>query len=115
MGAEMVAHVIAENLVTDPTGYEEYRRLAGSSVARFGGRFVAAGEVAEQLRGGDFIVSSDERDTADGVWPHGQIVIIEFESAARAREWAASDDYREAKERSVRAVIVTNIIIVEDT
>lgn len=35
----MAAYVIVEMAVTDPIAIEEYRRLAGASVAQYGGRF----------------------------------------------------------------------------
>jgi uncharacterized protein (DUF1330 family) len=33
----MAAYIIAEVEITDPDGYEEYRRLVASSIAQHGG------------------------------------------------------------------------------
>jgi len=59
----MSAYVIVEVDVTNPEGYEEYRPLAGKSVARHGGRFV--------VRGG-------KNEVWEGEWS-GRIVVLEFD------------------------------------
>ena len=92
----MPAYVIAEVEVTNPAGYEPYRALAGSSVAQYGGRFIARGGTAELVEGS----------------PEPQrVVIIEFADAAAARRWYNSPEYqaalpiRQANSRA-RALIV---------
>jgi len=47
----MTAYLIADIQVTDPEGYQEYRRLVAQSVATFGGRFLARGGKSETLEG----------------------------------------------------------------
>jgi uncharacterized protein (DUF1330 family) len=39
----MAAYVIVDIEVTDPAGYEEYRKLAAPAVAAFEGRFLVRG------------------------------------------------------------------------
>jgi uncharacterized protein (DUF1330 family) len=66
----MPAYLISQIEVHDPQGYEEYRKLVGASLAKYGGKFVA--------RGGKV-------DVLEGSWQPKRVVICEFESLARAR------------------------------
>ena len=59
-----------------------YAELAGPSVERHGGRFLA--------RGGAVSVLEDE-------WSPERLVVIEFDSVDAARAWYASEDYRAAR------------------
>jgi uncharacterized protein (DUF1330 family) len=77
----MVAYLIAEIQVTDPTTYDQYRPLAAASVARFGGRFAVRGGTVDLLEGGP----EPER-----------IVVIEFPDADTARRWYRSEEYQSA-------------------
>ena len=76
----MSAYVIVEVDVTNPDGYEEYRPLAGESVARHGGRFL--------VRGG-------KTEIWEGEWS-ARIVVLEFDDLDAARAWYFSDDYQAA-------------------
>ena len=77
----MPAYLISQIEVHDPKGYEEYRRLVGASLAKYGGKFVVRGGKIEVL---------------EGDWAPKRIVVCEFESAERAREWYHSPEYRPA-------------------
>jgi uncharacterized protein (DUF1330 family) len=77
----MAAYVIADIQVTDPTSYDQYRPLAASSVAQFGGRFAVRGGKIDLLEGGP----EPER-----------IVVIEFPDADAARRWYRSEEYQSA-------------------
>lgn len=78
----MAAYLIVNVDVHDPMRYEEYKRLAASAVAAYGGRYVARGGRAETL---------------EGDWEPKRLVVIEFESLERAKEWWSSPEYSEAK------------------
>ncbi len=78
----MSAYVIVEMEVTDPVRIEEYRKLAGASVAAHGGRFVVRGGTAEALEGG---------------WQPKRIVVLAFPDMARARGWWRSEEYAAAR------------------
>jgi uncharacterized protein (DUF1330 family) len=78
----MAAYVIAYVDVQDPGRMDEYRRLVGATVERHGGRYLVAGADAETL---------------EGEWRLPSMAVIEFESVERAREWWASEEYREVK------------------
>lgn len=45
----MAAYVIVEIEILDPVGYEEYKKLAGASVERYGGKYIVRGEKTEVL------------------------------------------------------------------
>jgi uncharacterized protein (DUF1330 family) len=86
----MKGYVLADVEVTDPAVFEEYRPLAAASIARFGGRYVIRGGAAERL---------------EGDRPVNRLVLLEFPSPERAREWYHSAEYQAAKairERSAR-------------
>jgi uncharacterized protein (DUF1330 family) len=93
----MAAYVIAEVTVTDPQGFEDYRQMVPATVAQYGGKFVVRGGALEKL---------------EGQWEPKRLVIIEFESAERAKQWWASEEYREAKALRQRTA-QTNLLVVE--
>jgi uncharacterized protein (DUF1330 family) len=93
----MAAFVIVDVKVNDPVRYEDYKKMAHPTVAAHGGRYVARGGKVEVL---------------EGDWPTGRFVILEFPSAARAREWWDSEDYRPAKALR-HATASTKMILVE--
>jgi len=74
----MSAYVILEVNVTDPEAYEEYKKQSGPALEPFGGRFLVRGGTAETL---------------EGDWNPERIVVLRFETSARAREWYHSDTY----------------------
>jgi uncharacterized protein (DUF1330 family) len=79
----MPAYLISQIEVHDPKGYEEYRKLVGASLAKYGGKFIA--------RGGKI-------DVLEGNWSPKRVVICEFDSLERAREWYDSAEYKPAKD-----------------
>jgi uncharacterized protein (DUF1330 family) len=93
----MAAYVIAEVTVTDPQGFEDYRQMVPATVAQFGGKFVVRGGAMEKL---------------EGNWEPKRLVIIEFESAERAKQWWASEEYREAKALRQRTA-QTNLLVIQ--
>lgn len=93
----MAAYLISEIEIHNPQGYEEYRRLVQPTLDKYGGKFIA--------RGGRI-------DVLEGKWNPKRIVICEFESLAKARQWYDSPEYRIAKDirqKNSKA----NIIVVE--
>jgi uncharacterized protein (DUF1330 family) len=93
----MAAYVIAEVTITDPPGYDAYRQMVPATVAKYGGKFVVRGGQLEML---------------EGNWAPKRLVVIEFESAERAKQWWVSEDYREAKALRQRTA-QTNMIVIE--
>ncbi|MBI2211161.1 MAG: DUF1330 domain-containing protein [Deltaproteobacteria bacterium] len=93
----MAAYVITEIDVADPTGYEEYKKMGPPTVAAYGGKFIARGGRTEVL---------------EGDWSPKRIVVLEFESLERAKEWWSSKEYGPAKQVRQKTA-VTNMIVVE--
>jgi uncharacterized protein (DUF1330 family) len=78
----VAAYVISEVTVLDEALADRYRALAADSIARYDGRYV--------VRGGDV-------EAVEGDWPaRARVVIVEFPTMERAREWYRSPEYAEA-------------------
>jgi uncharacterized protein (DUF1330 family) len=78
----MTAYVLSEVAIRDEESAARYRLRAEVSIAKYGGRYL--------VRGGLI-------DVAEGDWPAQQrVVVVEFPSMQRAREWYASPEYAEA-------------------
>jgi uncharacterized protein (DUF1330 family) len=93
----MPGYVIVEIDVTDPEGYEEYRRLAAPTVEAYGGRYL--------VRGG-------KTETLEGDWQPKRIVVLQFDSVAQAKEWWHSEVYGPIKGIRHRTAH-TRMIVVE--
>ena len=93
----MAAYIIAEVEVTDRTKYEEYIKVAPPTIAACGGRYLVRAGKAESL---------------EGDWDPKRIVVLEFDSFERAKEWWASEEYRAPKALRQSASI-SSIIVVE--
>ncbi|HXH08687.1 MAG TPA: DUF1330 domain-containing protein [Alphaproteobacteria bacterium] len=93
----MAGYVIAEVDITDPQGFEQYRNMVPATIEAYGGRFV--------VRGG-------KTETLEGQWQPKRLVIIQFDSVERAKQWWASEEYRDAKALRQRTAI-TNLVIAE--
>jgi len=93
----MAAYVIVEIEVTDPVGYEEYKKCASDTVHRHGGKYIVRGGAAEVL---------------EGDWTPKRIVVLEFESMQRAKDWLHCEEYREPRAMRHRTA-KTNMILVD--
>jgi uncharacterized protein (DUF1330 family) len=93
----MSAYVIVEIDVLDPAGYEEYKKLAGATVEKYGGKYIVRGGRTEVL---------------EGNWRPKRIVVLQFESMQRAREWLNCEEYREPRKMRHRTA-ETKMILVE--
>jgi uncharacterized protein (DUF1330 family) len=74
----MSAYLIGEIEVTDPAGYEEYRKQVLAVVTKYGGKFL--------VRGGKV-------DAKEGGWNPKRVVLLEFPSMAQAQKWYDSAEY----------------------
>jgi uncharacterized protein (DUF1330 family) len=75
--------MVADIDVTDAARYDEYRRLSGAAVAKYGGRFLVRGGKAHPL---------------EGDWMPPRFVVIEFPTIDAARRWYDSPEYRKARQ-----------------
>ena len=78
----MAAYVILNIEVTDPTRYADYIKAAGTTVERYGGKYLARGGRAEKLEG-----STEPK----------RFVILEFPSYERAKAWWDCVEYQGPK------------------
>jgi uncharacterized protein (DUF1330 family) len=78
----VTAYVISEIEVADESQGQRYRELASASIAAYGGRYIVRGAEPEVAEG-------------DGPGPQ-RVVVVEFPTMERLREWYASPEYAEA-------------------
>ena len=77
----MSAYVISEVDVRDGAGFETYRNIAAKAIAQYGGRYLVRGGAASIAEGGP---------------PPKTIIVVEFPSMEKLRQWYASPEYAEA-------------------
>jgi uncharacterized protein (DUF1330 family) len=77
----MSAYVISEVEMRDAVDFEAYRTIAAKTIAQYGGRYLARGGAANLIEGGP---------------PPKTIIVVEFPTMERLREWYASPEYAEA-------------------
>ena len=92
----MAAYIIADVEIKDPARYAEYIKVVPPTIAKFGGRFVVRGGRTEAL---------------EGAWSPGRIVILEFPTFERAKEWWASDEYSGPKALRQAASIGSLVLV----
>ncbi len=84
----MAAYIIGRIDVTDWSRYREYMKVTPAVIARFGGKFIA--------RGSEVLTFEGPQETR-------RVVILEFPSLEKAKEFFHSDEYAEAKKLRVGA------------
>ncbi len=92
----MAAYVLVEVSIHDPVEYEAYKKLTPAAVAAYDGRFV--------VRGG-------QTETLEGDWKPERIVVVEFPTVERAKEWWNSELYSNAKVIRQRAAKTKMIVV----
>ncbi len=78
----MPAYVIVDINVTDPEGYSQYKELAPASIAAYDGKYLARGGKTEVL---------------EGNWSPTRLVILQFPTVDRAKQWLDSVEYSAAR------------------
>lgn len=78
----MSAYVIVDIAVHDPERYETYKSMAAPTVHQYDGKYIVRGGRAEQLEG---------RSTPN------RVVVLEFPTYQRAKQWWNSPEYAPAK------------------
>jgi len=91
------AYIIARVDVTDWDRYREYTKATPAAIAHFGGRFI--------VRGGEML-------TLEGPEEMRRLVVIEFPSLERAKEFYYSEEYSQVKK--LREGVATGQFIVID-
>jgi len=80
----MPAYIIAHITVTDPEKYETYKAAAPAAIAAYGGKYLTRGGAMETLEG----FREDRR-----------VVLLEFPSMDKARDFYNSPEYTAAKSK----------------
>jgi uncharacterized protein (DUF1330 family) len=93
----MPAYVISDVEFLDAELVAHYRALAQASIAKYGGRYIVRGGAIEPV---------------EGDWRPRNIIVVEFPSMERAREWYHSADYAQALAVRQRA-LKRNLIFIE--
>lgn len=78
----MPAYVIVQVEITDDEKYDRYKALTPDTIRRYEGKFIVRGGRSESL---------------EGDWTVERLVILEFPSYDRAKEWYRSPEYQAAK------------------
>ena len=84
----MAAYVLVDIEVTDAGPYDDYRRQVPPIVEKYGGKYL--------VRGG-------EVQTLEGDWLPRRLVILEFPSSDKAKEFYDSEDYRPLRDLRLSA------------
>ncbi len=93
----MPAYIIVDVTIHNAENYEGYKKLTPASVAAYDGKFIVRGGATEKL---------------EGDWQPGRVVVLEFPTIERARQWWASEEYAPAK--AIRqANAETKMILIE--
>jgi uncharacterized protein (DUF1330 family) len=77
----MAAYLVVDIDVTNPTQFEEYKKLAPAAVAKYGGRYL--------IRGGAY-------EAVEGDWKPLRLTVVEFESMEKAKAFYGSPEYQAA-------------------
>lgn len=93
----MSAYVIGDVEVTNPEGYQEYSPQVPATVEKYGGKYLVRGGAVE---------------TVEGSWMPNRMVVLEFASMERAREWYNSPEYAEIREIRFRNAN-SNVVFVD--
>jgi uncharacterized protein (DUF1330 family) len=93
----MAVYAVVNVRVTDSARYAEYRDKAPATIAHYGGRYLVRGGAVEAL---------------EGEWDPERLVVLEFESMGRLREWYDSPEYAPLKRLRGEAA-ATQFVVVE--
>jgi uncharacterized protein (DUF1330 family) len=93
----MPAYIIVDVIIQNAENYAGYVKLTPGTLAAYGGKFI--------VRGG-------KTETLEGDWQPGRMVVLEFPSVEKAKQWWASEEYAPAKALR-QANAETKMILVE--
>lgn len=93
----MPAYVFVEIEIFDQELYEEYKKMTPNTIKSYDGKFIVRGGSVEHL---------------EGDWNPERIVLLEFPSVDKAREWWESETYTRARLVRQRSA-ETKMIILE--
>ena len=77
----MAAYLVVDVEVTNPTQFEEYKKMAPAAVAKYGGRYIIRGGACEVI---------------EGNWKPQRLTVVEFDSVETAKAFHDSPEYQKA-------------------
>ena len=86
----MTAYLLGRVEITDPERYKEYMKKTPGAIEKYGGKFI--------VRGGDVVTLEGPEETR-------RLVLIEFPSLEKAKEFYYSEEYQEAKKLRAGAAL----------
>ena len=92
----MPAYIIVEIEITDPVGYEEYKKQAVATLEQYGGKYIVRGGACETL---------------EGDWKPKRIVVLQFDNMERAKAWLNSPEYVEPRKQRHRTASTRMILV----
>ncbi len=92
----MAAYVIVDLEITDPPNYAEYKKVAGATVEKYGGKYLVRGGACETL---------------EGDWRPQRIVVLEFANSEQAKAWLNSPEYAEPRKVRHRTAKARMIVV----
>jgi uncharacterized protein (DUF1330 family) len=92
----MSAYVITKIKVTNWDRYREYTKASPAAVAKYGGKFL--------VRGGETLTLEGPEETS-------RIVVLEFPSLEKAKEFYYSEEYQSAKKLREGAATVLSVAV----
>ncbi len=92
----MAVYFLSDIKVTNPSLYDEYRKLVAPTLEQYGGKFLVRGGACESI---------------EGAWKPERLVIVEFEDAAQFHRWYDSPEYTEARNIRFQASTADGILI----
>lgn len=90
------AYILVQVNVTNAQQYSEYAKLSPDIIEKFGGRFVARGGRSETL---------------EGAAAPARVVIVEFPSYERAKEFYNSAEYQAARKLRAGAATAQFVLV----
>jgi uncharacterized protein (DUF1330 family) len=78
----MAAYVLVDVDVIDRAAMQEYAKGVAATVAAYGG---------------EYLVRNGKIETVEGGWAPKGLIVLKFESVARAKEWLNSPEYAPLK------------------
>ena len=112
------AYIIANVSVTDPTQYEEYKRLSSIAMKTHGAEVCVRGGKIERSDNerlefiGDRVLGLAIAEVLEGDWAPTRIVILKFPSVEAAQQFNTSTEYNAAR-KSRQGIAVMRMVLVE--
>jgi uncharacterized protein (DUF1330 family) len=90
------AYIIANVRVTNPTQYEEYKKLSSAAMLAHGAQVCVRGGASEVL---------------EGDWQPDRLVVLKFPSIEKARAFYASSEYAKARAAREGAAVMRMVVV----